>query len=61
MRAALSAGVTGLKEKVKKFFGGGKGKKAKMTNIVETIDVGVPLRVAYNQWTQYEDFSSPPS
>ena len=58
MRAALSAGATGLKEKVKKFFGAGKGKKAKMTNIVETIDVGVPLRVAYNQWTQYEDFPS---
>jgi uncharacterized membrane protein len=58
MRAALNAGATGLKEKVKKFFGGGKGKKAKLTNIVETIDVGVPLRVAYNQWTQYEDFSS---
>jgi uncharacterized membrane protein len=58
MRAALGAGMTGIKEKVKKFFGGGKGKKAKLTNIVESIDVGVPLRVAYNQWTQYEDFSS---
>jgi uncharacterized membrane protein len=58
MRAALGAGMTGIKEKVKKFFGGGKGKKAKLTNIVETLDVGVPLRVAYNQWTQYEDFSS---
>jgi uncharacterized membrane protein len=58
MRAALGAGLTGVKEKVKKFFGGGKGKKAKFTSIIETIDVGVPLRVAYNQWTQYEDFSS---
>jgi uncharacterized membrane protein len=58
VRAALGAGATGLKEKVKKFFGGGKGKKAKLINIVETIDVGVPLRIAYNQWTQYEDFSS---
>ncbi|GLY77580.1 SRPBCC family protein [Actinoallomurus iriomotensis] len=58
VRAALGAGATGLKEKVKKLFGAGKGKKAKLTNIVETIDVGVPLRVAYNQWTQYEDFPS---
>jgi uncharacterized membrane protein len=58
VRAALGAGATGLKEKVKKFFGGGKGKKGKLTSIVETIDVGVPLRIAYNQWTQYEDFSS---
>jgi uncharacterized membrane protein len=58
MRAALGAGATGLKEKVKKLFGGGKGKKGKLISIVETIDVGVPLRLAYNQWTQYEDFSS---
>jgi uncharacterized membrane protein len=55
-RAALGAGGTMLKEKVKKFFGG-KGKKAlKLTNIVETLDVGVPIRLAYDQWTQFEDF-----
>ncbi|MFL6055741.1 MAG: SRPBCC family protein, partial [Actinoallomurus sp.] len=35
---------------------GGKGKKLKVTNIVETLDVGVPLRLAYNQWTQFEDW-----
>lgn len=38
--------------------GGGKGKKLKVTNIVEQIDVGVPVSVAYNQWTQFEDFPS---
>ena len=38
--------------------GGGKGKKLKLTNIVETIDVGVPVQVAYNQWTQFADFPS---
>jgi uncharacterized membrane protein len=59
-RAALGAGGTMLKEKVKekvkKLFGG-KGKKAlKLTNIVETLDVGVPIRLAYDQWTQFEDF-----
>jgi uncharacterized membrane protein len=37
---------------------GGKGKKLKVTNIVETLDVGVPVRLAYNQWTQFEDFPS---
>jgi len=37
---------------------GGKGKKLKVVNIVETLDVGVPLRLAYNQWTQFEDFPS---
>ncbi|MGW3565938.1 SRPBCC family protein [Streptomyces sp. NPDC000941] len=36
--------------------GGGKGKKLKVTNIVEQIDVGVPVSVAYDQWTRFEDF-----
>ncbi|UWE10458.1 SRPBCC family protein [Actinacidiphila bryophytorum] len=37
--------------------GGGKGGGIKAVNIVESIDVGVPLRTAYDQWTQFEDFS----
>jgi uncharacterized membrane protein len=27
-----------------------------MSSIVESIDVKVPVRTAYNQWTQFEDF-----
>jgi len=27
-----------------------------MVQIIETIDVGVPVRTAYNQWTQFESF-----
>ncbi len=27
-----------------------------MTQIIETIDVEVPVTTAYNQWTQFEDF-----
>jgi uncharacterized membrane protein len=27
-----------------------------MSTIVESIDVGVPVRTAYNQWTQFEEF-----
>ncbi|MEU4409237.1 SRPBCC family protein [Streptosporangium sp. NPDC023963] len=45
----------------KKLTGGGKGGqsgKLKMINIIETIDVGAPLRVVYDQWTQFGDFSS---
>ncbi|WP_043826157.1 SRPBCC family protein [Rhodococcus opacus] len=38
--------------------GGSKGKKLKLTNIVETLDVGVPVQLAYNQWTQFADFPS---
>ncbi|MFD7202944.1 SRPBCC family protein [Streptomyces sp. NPDC059893] len=46
--------------KVKQVFGGGKKKSGdtKSMNIVEVLDVGIPLRTAYNHWTQYEEFSS---
>ncbi|WP_258341270.1 SRPBCC family protein [Saccharopolyspora gregorii] len=38
--------------------GGGGGSSAKVVNIVEQCDVGLPLRVAYDQWTRFEDFPS---
>ncbi|MER5567288.1 SRPBCC family protein [Streptomyces goshikiensis] len=51
-----------LKDKVTEAFGGGKGKGrksggGKLMNIVEVLDVGLPLRTVYDHWTQYEDFS----
>ena len=60
-RSMFGAGIAGIREKVAGLFRGGRGKggggkKLKVTNIVESIDVGVPVRVAYNQWTQYSDF-----
>ena len=60
-RSMMSAGWAGLKEKVSGIFRRGKGKgggksKLKLTNIVESVDVGVPVRLAYNQWTSYEHF-----
>ena len=33
-------------------------KATKSTNIIETIDVGVPVSVAYNQWTEFGAFPS---
>lgn len=36
----------------------GGGKKIKVTNIVESVDVPVPREVAYEQWTQFEEFPS---
>lgn len=27
-----------------------------MSNVIETVDVAVPVRTAYNQWTQFEEF-----
>jgi uncharacterized membrane protein len=58
VRAALSAGFGGIAEKIKGMSsgGGGGGKKPKVTNIVEETDIGLPLRVTYNLWTQFEDF-----
>lgn len=38
---------------------GGKSQRSakKFTHITEVIDVGVPVDVAYDHWTRYEDFS----
>ncbi|MGW6527557.1 SRPBCC family protein [Streptomyces venezuelae] len=65
VRSALELGGSHLKDKVTDAFkglGGGKRKKGgagqKPTVILEYIDVGVPLRDAYDQWTQYQEFST---
>ncbi|MFF1659041.1 SRPBCC family protein [Streptomyces sp. NPDC058255] len=64
LKAFVGEKGKGLKDsvmdKVKNVFGGGGGGKAgstKVMNIIEVLDVGVPIRVAYNYWTQYEEFS----
>ncbi|MFG2447094.1 SRPBCC family protein [Nocardia fluminea] len=68
LKAAVSGGANKLGHSVREKFaslkdsltGGGKGKgggkKLKLTNIVEYIDVGVPIDLAYDQWTQFGDF-----
>jgi uncharacterized membrane protein len=43
--------------------GGGNGKREKsggpkVTNMIEDIEVGVPVRLAYDLWTQYRDWPS---
>ena len=56
---ALKGAASGIKDKVTGGGGGGGGGKAtKSTNIIETIDVGVPISVAYNQWTEFGSFPS---
>jgi uncharacterized membrane protein len=55
-RSGLRKATGGLLDKIK----GGKGKgtgQAKAMNIEESIDIGVPVSTAYNQWTQFQDFS----
>jgi hypothetical protein len=67
LRSALELGASHAKDSVVSAFknlgGKGKGKRKKgggqkPTVIIEFIDVGVPLRTAYDQWTQYQDFST---
>jgi uncharacterized membrane protein len=60
VKGALKGVAEGVKDKITGGGGkGGKGGKAtKSTNILETIDVGVPIDVAYNQWTEFGEFPS---
>ncbi|NUP24728.1 MAG: SRPBCC family protein [Streptomyces sp.] len=66
LRSAVEVGAGHVKDNVVEAFknlGGGKGKSKgaagkKPTVIIEYVDVGVPLRTAYDQWTQYQDFST---
>ncbi|MFI9154431.1 SRPBCC family protein [Streptomyces sp. NPDC053367] len=66
MRAALEVGAKRAKDSVtgavKNALGGKKGRKGsvgqKPTVIMEYVDVAVPLRTAYDQWTRYQDFST---
>ncbi|WP_141581647.1 SRPBCC family protein [Actinomadura sp. WMMA1423] len=53
-RALLSFGWTALKETLAGIFG--RGRKGKLTNIVEQIDVGAPRRLVYDQWTRFQDY-----
>ncbi|GGR74962.1 MULTISPECIES: SRPBCC family protein [Streptomyces] len=65
LRSALELGASRAKDSVVdavRSLGGSKGKKGgagrKPTVIMESVDVGVPLRTAYDQWTQYQSFST---
>src|SRR3954454_12477460 len=61
VKAAVGGLGAGIKDKVSGALGkkksGGSGNK-KFMNIIEDINVGVPVRVAYDQWTQYQEFAS---
>ena len=37
---------------------GGQGRNLKVTNIIESIDVGAPIGLVYDQWTQFTEFPS---
>jgi hypothetical protein len=58
----LAKGFKGLKSALGGGDGkggkGGKGGKVKLINIIESLDVGAPIRIVYDQWTQFQDFPS---
>ncbi|MFD7534892.1 SRPBCC family protein [Streptomyces sp. NPDC059819] len=64
VRTAVELGASHLKDNAKEMFKnlGGKRKKGgggrQPTVIMESIDVGVPVREAYDQWTQFQSFAT---
>ncbi|GGW22595.1 SRPBCC family protein [Streptomyces xantholiticus] len=64
VRSAVELGAGRLKDTaadtVKGLLGGIRGRRGgggqNPTVILESVDVGVPVREAYNQWTRYQDF-----
>jgi uncharacterized membrane protein len=62
LSATVKTHVTGISESVKQALSGAAGHRRsgqviRTTNIAEQIDVGVPVRLAYDKWTQFQDFS----
>ncbi|MEU1385965.1 MULTISPECIES: SRPBCC family protein [unclassified Nonomuraea] len=55
IKGGLKGGLKGIWQKITG-RGGGKAGHAKITNIVETIDIGASRRLVYDQWTQFQDF-----
>lgn len=58
----VKTGITGVSESVKQALSGvtGPPKNGRVTKsicIVEQIDVDVPVRLAYDQWSQFQEFS----
>jgi len=69
MLGAVKGGLSGVADKVKGgaqdlagSLTGGKSRKGKdklkVTNIIESVDVGVPVDLAYDLWTRFTDFPS---
>jgi uncharacterized membrane protein len=65
VKAVTKAGFKGVGDKVrsalpggKKEGGGGAGPSGggKFTNIIEDINIGMPLREVYDQWTKFTEF-----
>jgi uncharacterized membrane protein len=63
LRGTLSAAwrrtLSGLQDKMQNIFGGGRGaQQLARSNLLEGVEVGLPLRTTYDAWTQFADFPS---
>jgi uncharacterized membrane protein len=62
VKAALGGVGAGIKEKLSGLFGrsksGGASGNKRFMSIIEDVTVGVPVDVAYDQWTQFQEFAS---
>jgi len=50
--------LSGLKEKVKSIFGGSGAEELGRINLLEGVEVGLPLGTTYDAWTQFASFPS---
>lgn len=66
LHTTVKSGVTGMSASVRQALSGVAGARrtgrsapraVRTMNIAEQIDVGVPVRLAYDQWTRFQDFS----
>ncbi|GAB6939087.1 SRPBCC family protein [Isoptericola variabilis] len=62
LKAGAKSAMTAVKDKVSDVFGGGGGDGGgsggghRFINIVEAIDVGAPVDVVYDAWTEYDSW-----
>jgi uncharacterized membrane protein len=60
LKAGAKSAMTAVKDKVKDVFSGGgnggSGGGHRFINIVEAIDVGAPIDVVYDAWTEYDSW-----
>ena len=61
LKAGAKSAMTAVKDKVSDVFGGGgdgggSGGGHRFINIVEAIDVGAPVDVVYDAWTEYDSW-----
>ena len=58
LRGALRGALSGLKERVRSLFGRNGVEEAERINLLEGVEVGLPLRTTYDAWTLFASYPS---